>query len=123
MAEEFTPDASVDFESLAAMAAAEASVNGNGDTPHFTPPPDSPPAAAQAPPIRPHTPPPTRAPHGGDPFAQLEAVARDLPLIYRELGDINAGIMRVQLTSLLAIGSALLLAVLVWKLSAATAAP
>lgn len=111
MAEEFTPEASADFEAWVAQQAE--AVNGNGA--HVGPPPPEPPAQT-APPVRAQAQ-RTSAPHAGDPFAQLEAVARDLPLIYRELGDINSSLMRAQLTTALTLGSMLLLAVLVWKLS------
>lgn len=108
MAEEFNGP-STDFEAWVGEKAAEAV---NGDGPHFQPPPEP----------TPETPPPARAvrnssPHGGDPLLQLEALARDLPLLYREMGDINASLMKVQLTSVLTIGSMFLLAVLVYKLA------
>lgn len=111
MADEFTPEASVDFETLAAAA------TGNGGAAHVNgsaPPPLQTQAIPQSP--------RTAAPHGGDPFAQLEAVSRDLPLIYRELGDINALIARTQVMVLLGIGISLAFALLIWRVSHGNAA-
>lgn len=111
MAEEFTPEASADFEAWVAQQAE--AVNGNGA--HVGPPPPEQPVGPTPAPARAQ--PRTSAPHAGDPFAQLEAVARDLPLIYRELGDMNATLMRAQLTAGLTLGAMLLLAVIVWKVA------
>lgn len=111
MPDEFTPEASVDFEALAGMAAAATGTNGDG--PHFAPPPQ------QAPP----TPPPVRprkATAALDPFEALAQISGDQSLMYRELGDINAKLAIIQLQTILAFGAALLLAVLVWKFAKAT---
>lgn len=117
MPDEFTPEASVDFEALAAAAAAEYS---NGDGPHYAPPPEPPPA--QAPPIRPlhadtNRPPRSGPSTGQDPFQLLEELHGSTGLIFRELGDLNAKLSILQLQTIVAFGSALLLAVLVWKLA------
>lgn len=119
MADEFTPEASVDFEALAAMAAQAT----NGDGPHFQPPPEQ--APPQAPPIRPHTQPRAAAPRSGqstvtDPFAALEQIIGDQSLMFRELGDVNAKLGVLQLQTVIMFGSALLLAVIVWKFARST---
>ena len=115
MPEEFKPEASVDFESWIQEAAPP---NGNGGPSHVQPPPEQDrPADPPRPPVIPGPASHNSAPHGGDPLMQLEAVSRDLPLIYRELGDMNASLMRAQLTSGITLGAMLLLAVLVWKIA------
>lgn len=115
MPEEFKPSASVDFESWIQEAEPP---NGNGAGPsHVQPPPEQDrPADPPRPPVRAQTP-RNSAPHGGDPILQLEQVAVNIPLIYRELGDMNASIKAAQLTGGLTLGAMLLLAVLVYKLS------
>lgn len=120
MPDEFTPEASVDFEALAAAAAAEYAANGNGDGPHYTPPPEPPPV--QAPPIRPihadaNRPAQSGPSLGADPFKLLEELHGSQGLMFRELGDLNSKISMLQLQTIVAFGSALLLAVLVWKLA------
>lgn len=119
MPDEFTPEATSDFEAFVERAAAEHS-NGNN-----APPPQPPPAQDQLadPPRPPVGAPRTSAPHAGDPFAQLEAVARDLPLMYRELGDLNVALARMQITVILGLGAAVLLAVFLYKAGHAPAAP
>lgn len=111
MADEFTPEASVDFESMAAAAAAAV----NGDGPHFQPPPEQVPDTP--PPIRRRSEPrPQAGPSLGlDPFQALESLVRDQGLMYRELGDMNAKLAILQLQTIVAFGAAVLLAVLVWK--------
>jgi hypothetical protein len=109
MADEFTPEASVDFEALAESGL----LGGNGDGPHLQPPP----APAPEPTRPPIGAPRQSAPNGGDPFAQLEGLARDLPLMYRELGDVNAALARLQVTMLAGLGAAVLLAIVFWKLA------
>lgn len=112
MPEEFTPNASVDFEAIAAEAAATV----NGDGPHYAPPPDPPEA-----PARPRAPRPSRA--SEDPFAAIDTLVGEQSLMFRELGDINAKLSTLQLQTILMFGSALLLAVVVWKFARANAAP
>lgn len=113
MADEFTPEASVDFEALAAMAAA-AETNGNGS---FTPPADQP---AQPPPARPRaaTPRPSTSSQTAeqvDPFAALAKLVGDQELMFRELGAVNSKLAMLQLQTILMFGGALLLAVVVYK--------
>lgn len=114
MPDEFKPEASVDFEQWV-ESAAPPNGSSNGATPQ-PPPEQDRPADPPRPPVAQAR---NSAPHGGDPILQLEAVSRDLPLIYRELGEINAGLMRAQLTNALTLGGMLLLAILVYKLSTA----
>ena len=114
MPDEFVPNASVDFEALAMEAAAAV----NGDAPHFTPPPDPP--ERPAPPIRPRTQ-PARAKE--DPFAAIDQLLGEQSLMFRELGDINSKLSTLQLQTILMFGSAMLLAVLVWKFARANAKP
>lgn len=112
MPDEFKPEASVDFEGWIQSAEPP---NGNSNGAHPQPPPEQDrPADPPRPPVHAVR---NSAPHGGDPILQLEALARDLPLIYRELGDMNASLMRAQLTGALTLGAMLLLAILVYKLS------
>lgn len=119
MPDEFIPEASVDFEAIAAMAAAELAANGNGDGPHYTPPPPA--AEPERPPIRPRAhadtnKPPASGPSLGlDPFQALEKIVGDQSLMFRELGDINAKLAVLQLQTIVAFGTALLLAALVWR--------
>lgn len=121
MPDEFKPEASVDFESWITEAAPP---NGNGGGPtNIQPPPEQDrPADPPRPPVNPQAA-RNSAPRGGDPILQLQDVAINIPLIYRELGDINAGLMRAQVTNALTLGSMLLLAVVVWKLSTAAKGP
>jgi hypothetical protein len=123
MPDEFRPEASVDFEALAAFAAAEVAANGNGDGPHYTPPPEQ--AAPQAPPIRQAHADTNRPPQSGpslgmDPFQALEKIVGDQGLMFRELGEINAKLGSIQLQTVVAFGAALLLAAMAWKLAKAT---
>jgi hypothetical protein len=112
MPDEFRPEASVDFEAIAAMAEAAAAGNGNG-VPHFTPPPETP----QTPPTRPSLP---QTPSGPlDPLQTLEKIAGDQGLMFHELADIEMKLKQLQLQTVLAFGTALLLAVLVWKFARA----
>ena len=120
MADEFRPEASVDFEAIAAMAAAEA---GNGNGPHFTPPPEQ--APPTAPPIRPRaaaaptapTPAPSGPSLGLDPFQALERIVGEQSLERMEIAELNRKLSQLQLFSLLAAGSALLLAIVIWKIA------
>ena len=114
MADEFTPEASVDFETLAAgmVGAPPPEVNGN-----------------PAPPIRPHVPqgpPPlqqraTSPPAGPqtaqqlDPFLALSELVRDSNLHGHELAQVRGQVKAVQLQTALMFGAALLLAVVVYK--------
>jgi hypothetical protein len=112
MPDEFKPEASVDFEQWVESAAPpNGSANGAAPQP---PPEQDRPADPPRPPIAQAR---NSAPHGGDPILQLETVATNIPLIYSELGDINAGLMRAQLTNALTLGGMLLLAILVYKFS------
>lgn len=114
MAEEFTPEASVDFETLAAAAAAMT----NGDGPAYAPPPPIAPTPAPASSS-------SSAPRNGrslglDPFEAIEKIVGDQQLMYRELGDINAKLSILQLQTVLAFGAALLIAVVIYQLKVRT---
>ena len=120
MPDEFRPEASVDFEAIAAMAAAEA---GNGNGPHFTPPPEQPSPAA--PPIRPRaaaaptmpSPAPSGPSLGLDPFQALERIVGEQSLERIEIAELNRKLSQLQLLNVLMAGSALLLAVIIWKIA------
>ena len=113
MPEEFTPEASVDFEALAAAAAGAA----NGNVPRYAPPPEPP---AQPPPSPRPRAAPALAPTVGDPFQTLAKIAGDQELVFHEFGALNARMRILQLETALAFGAALLLAVMAWKFANAT---